>query len=441
MNSFSKTSSGFTLLLAVLILVLGAHLRLGAVAHTEIESPIRADARDYFLYAFNLKEFHTYSRSDSGITRGEAPTPDALRSPGYPVFLAPFIDKANIAASLNNILYAQALIGILTVAVFLLIYRDFLRPAYALAAATLTAISPHLINSTVYLLTECLFTLALGVVILLGRLALRERGMLYPVLAGMAIAVATLVRPTTQYLIVILVALALLDKGRTVRERLAMTLLMLLPVVLVSGAWTLRNLNSIGATSDPTLLTNFLHHGMYIDFMYEGRPDTYGYPYRFDPLSVQIGNRPIAALEEIKRRFTEKPLPYLQWYLVGKPVQFFAWDLTESVGDAFVYAPRASPYFKDRLFDITHDIAKQLHYPTTILALACAIGLLFRLRNPGPADQTPLLLAAVLLYFVAVHMVGSPFPRYSVPVRPIMYGLALLAFQWGHDCIAQRRKP
>ena len=36
------------------------------------------------------------------------------------------------------------------------------------------------------------------------------------------------------------------------------------------------------------------------------------------------------------------------------------------------------------------------------------------------------LCSLLILYFLLVHMVGLPLPRYGFPTRPIMYGLALL---------------
>jgi hypothetical protein len=40
-------------------------------------------------------------------------------------------------------------------------------------------------------------------------------------------------------------------------------------------------------------------------------------------------------------------------------------------------------------------------------------------------QRIAILLVALILYFLAVHMVGAPFPRYGIPLRPIVYGLGL----------------
>jgi hypothetical protein len=84
--------------LLIIIVIIGAVLRLQSVLHTRIiRHVIRfADTRDYMLYAYNLTNFGVYSRSDAGLMSSVAgagaphPAPDAVRSPGYPLFLSLF---------------------------------------------------------------------------------------------------------------------------------------------------------------------------------------------------------------------------------------------------------------------------------------------------------------------------------------------------------------
>jgi len=35
-------------------------------------------------------------------------------------------------------------------------------------------------------------------------------------------------------------------------------------------------------------------------------------------------------------------------------------------------------------------------------------------------------VSAIVLYAIAFHMIGAPFPRYGVPFRPLLYMLAIL---------------
>ncbi|WP_043738935.1 hypothetical protein [Thioalkalivibrio nitratireducens] len=99
-----ERSQIWILSLLFIVVLIGADLRYQSVVHTEVVAPaIRADARDYVLYAWNFKHFGVYSRSATGIAAREAgapsvvPPPDAVRTPGYPLFLVsvqPPLEKA-----------------------------------------------------------------------------------------------------------------------------------------------------------------------------------------------------------------------------------------------------------------------------------------------------------------------------------------------------------
>lgn len=421
MPSLRRTSVVW-MALAALVVALAAVLHFGAVELTRIDGPVRGDARDYVAYAWNLVSHGVFSRAWPGSFTG-MPPPDALRAPGYPIFVAAFLDPA-APASLGRVLYAQAGLGVLSVLVYLLFFRRFLRPGWALAAALATAISPHLVNASVYLLSESLFTFLLGAHLLTLARAVDRRHAGWAFAAGVLLAASALVRPTTQYLVVAY-GVALLFRGRDVgRSAIRPFVWLLLPVVIAGAGWSARNLAAIGQPSDPTLAANFIQHGMYINMMLDDRPETYGYPYRYDPQNAAIAGNPGRVLAALGQRAAAEPRRYLAWFAIGKPVQFFSWDLIESVGDAFVFAPLASPYFNRPLFMATHEVSRWLH---PLLMLLAAVGVAVAGRRC--AAPMAAALAVVWLYFVFFHIVGAPFPRYSVPLRPVCYGLAAFALQ------------
>jgi len=131
-------------------------IRLSYQENSIIDTPIRADAREYFFTAYNLYHFKVYSsappRSDN-----TPPEPDNLRLPVYPLFLYPFIALSKTTGEfLNSVTLVQAIIGSFTVILAYLISRMGLNLMWAFMAALFTALIPHLIAVDDFVLTESL---------------------------------------------------------------------------------------------------------------------------------------------------------------------------------------------------------------------------------------------------------------------------------------------
>ena len=145
-----------------IVLGIGLHLRLQAVLQTSIIAPVRSDAADYVSYAYNMTMFGVYSRTLTIFQKNaEIPEPDAVRNPGYPLMLIPFLREWPSQKAYYQILIFQAILSTLTIALIYSACRTFLPYPLAIGAAVLTAISPHLINMNVYLLTESLYSFLL----------------------------------------------------------------------------------------------------------------------------------------------------------------------------------------------------------------------------------------------------------------------------------------
>src|SRR3989344_4320342 len=162
------------------ILLVSFDLRIESVNNTVVDTPIRADAREYVLYAHNLKNYAVYSRSDTFTIDGQAnPVPDAKRAPLYPLFIALFLDNPPTAGNVTAIIRVQAVISTLTIPL-------------ALTASALTAISPHLVTMNIYLLSETLFCFLVVLTILLIVSTTEKSGAVKPALAGLALGAAAL---------------------------------------------------------------------------------------------------------------------------------------------------------------------------------------------------------------------------------------------------------
>lgn len=408
-------------------LIFGFYLRSASWLETWVQRPLQRDASDYFNYAYNLRHHHVYSRNAVQPSDSEGRiAADALRSPGYPLFLSLFIDGPPDRQLVKKIQFAQMIVSFLTLIAALFVFRCYLPELWAGSAALLVALSPHLIIFNSYLLTETLFCCLL---VLTGLLICRceSRPSISRSLAvGAMMGLATLVRPSLQFFPLALAAVISMHFGR--KQGLKLALAMLLGFILILSPWFIRNRITIGKMSDRSLLINFLHHGIYPDFTYQQIPESYRRPYQFDPRSEEIGKNVSSVLAEIKNRFREEPLLQLKWYLFKKPIVFWSWDMIQGHGDIFVYRIDASPYRTNKFFQWSHSLMKILHGPLAGLSLLASL-LVWILPPPGGDDKRGFFLerfiSVLLLYYTLLHMIGAPFPRYSVPLRPFQYGMAL----------------
>lgn len=432
-ESFSQSkNTPIKLLIFVLIAVAAAYFRLGAITGTVIDIPIRADAHAYYNYALNLKFFNTYSSTP--VEQGE-PVPDAVRSPGYAVFLLPFVEYPPNDKMLLKINLIQAILGVLTVLVAWSIYLRLMPYGYALAAAGLTAISPHLVSFTTYMLTETLFTFLLVLSAWLIIVSREKQSLLLSLLAGACIAACALTRPTLNYFIFLFCIFLLIHHCN--RKTLIFLLSMLMGFILIFSPWAVRNISTIGSISDTTLMVNTIHHGIYPGFMYEDVIESKGFPYRYDPRSREISQNFRSVLNEITERFQKAPVKHMKWYFFDKPRFLFSWSSLNGWGDIYIYPLIESPYFEKNTFIYSRALMHVLHWPLVIISLlACVLVWIpgVKCRVSETAVFISRLLALLILYFCLLHIIAAPFPRYSVPLRPVTYGMALYLLYLGSLC-------
>ena len=428
-----------TAVILLVVVTTGSVLRILSVLETKVDHPIRGDSIDYFFYAYNLRHSGVYSRSTESYSHWNAAVPpDAFRSPGYPLFLTVFINGDPLyvfkGGEPNNdilvrITLSQAIISTVTLFGVFYVSRGFLPDALALGATALAALSPHLIVMNSYVLTETLFCAL--VVLLAYLLKLCHRGMALGLsgLIGIVLAAASLVRPTLEYFLLPLGVFILFSTG--IRKGMRMVGMIVLGFSLLYGPWIARNLHTLGAAGDKGLMIGTLLHGMYPDFMYEDNPNTYGSPYRFDPHFAEFNRSLKTAVSEILRRFSMEPVAHLNWYLIGKPATFWSWNEVQGAGDAFVFPVEQTPYWDSPLFWATHGLMKFIHWP---LVLFGAVGFVLawvpktRCRIEDQALFVLQAMALLLGYFTVLHMVGTPLPRYATPIRPVLFGVAMLPF-------------
>lgn len=418
-----------TLIAGAGIILLSAWIQLRVLAGTEVIQPVRADAASYVSYAWNMREFGVFSRAQTWRAETPAaPIPDKLTLPGYPAFLALFLDGRPDHAFIAKVTTVQALLGIGTCALVLMISLRLLPVPAAVAAGTLTAISPHLATISTYLLTESLFTFLLAAFVYTGVRAVQapERLRWYLASAGL-LAAASHVRPQLQALpIVVLLAMAASPVVRKHWKRISAALVLF---VALMAPWQLRNAGVERPPGEPDLLATTIYHGSFPGFMYHGESQSRGFPYRFDPLAHKHSESAQAAGAWIRSEFRRDPAGMTRWYLLGKPFYFMSWNIVAGFGDIFIYPVSRSPYLKGGALAPVRALARLLHAPLMTLGI---IAILIGAVRPcilTPRTDTRACVRALsimLLVIVVVHMVGAPFPRYGIPFRWLFYLMAML---------------
>lgn len=410
------------------ILLVAFDLRMQSVVYSVVDTPVRADAREYVLYAHNLKNYGTYSRSDTFATDGTAnPVPDAKRAPLYPLFIALFLDKQPTTDNVVIITRVQAVISTFTVLLVFWIARRILPAPWALAAAALTAISPHLVTMNIYLLSETLFCFFVVLAILLIIRSAEKSGIVTPMLAGLALGASALAHPMLLYFIVPLVFFLLYSWSWNSGWK--KTAAIVLGFSLLCGPWLARNIATLGVPGDNTLMLAALRTGVYVDMMYRNDPQSYAYPYRFDPKFEDTSRDLSSVIAEVGNEFRKAPVALLRWYILGKPLTLWSWSNIEGPGDVFVYPVLSTPYRYLPQFKATHALMQSVHWMLVALMTAGICIAWLPQRWSGFSKDVVFVARVVsilLLYHAAIMMIGFPLPRYAIPMRPFLHMMALL---------------
>lgn len=387
-----------------IVVVVAFALRLGFVATAVVQHPLRADAGQYAQYAKNLCEHGVFS-----LATTSPPAPDSFRSPGYPTVLALCRWLSGDAGWQSVAIGLQVVLGTLAVLLAYRIARACTSFVPSLFAATLTALSPHLVVGTAYVLTECVTTF---VVALAVWLVVAANGRWRIVVGALAMGAGVL---CNEALVVVPFAfgLALWRRGRG--RALAFVALALVPMV----AWSVRNRVQPLAKSGSERVTASISHGSYPGMVFQD-PRLVGFPYREDPEQPAFG----ASWDGIRRvlfaRVAKEPWRHFVWYSVQKPVWLWSWPLVQG-HDVYVYEVANSPYEAQFMMQGTHALLRLLHVPVMLLAAGTAVLALLRRRtSPWPLRA----LAGVAVICTLAYVPVIPDPRYLQPVRPLVFVLA-----------------
>lgn len=391
-------------------MAVAAALRIGFVAMGRVVSPLRADAGQYAQYAANLVDHGTFS-----LATANPPAPDSFRSPGYPLFLAACRWLGGDGWPTLAIA-AQVVLGTLTVLLCYHLARRFVGFGPAIAAASLCALSPHLVVSSAFVLTECVttFVVTAGLWLCAGAAGTRR------FVAGAALlGLATLCNEAYVFLPLV----AAWSVWRVDRRR---ALLALAVGLLPFAAWTLRNQTTRLACTGSQRAVASVSHGSYPGMVFRD-PQMFGFPYREDPEQPAMAGSWRSLWHVLGPRIAAEPLRYATWYALEKPIWLWSWPLVQG-RDVCVYEVANSPYDNQPVVQATHVAMRWLHAPVMALAALAALVAAVRRRSEGEAfGRRALALVVVLATLAYVPVI--PDPRYLQPVRPLVFAFAAIALQ------------
>jgi len=407
-----------------IVLAVAVALRWGFVATSYQHNPLRADAGQYAQYAHNLVEHGVYSLATS-----VPPAPDSFRSPGYPVFLAVCRVLGGDEGWLRLAWVLQVALSSATVLLVYRLARRWLPFAPSLLATALCALSPHLVVSPAYVLTECLttFLLLAGLSMFAAR---QERSSAGFGLSALVIGLAVSCNEALVFVPLVLAWPVLRADGW--RRALVFVVIALTPMLV----WTARNQRDDLALRGSQRITASISHGTYPGMVYED-PRLLGFPYHEDPEQPEFGSSWEKLGTVFARRAGKEPWRYVSWYALEKPVWLWGWDLVQGVG-VLVYDVAESPYERQPIMRATHWVMKMLHAPVMILAAAAALVLVWnRRRRFGVVPQC---LGLVAVFGTLAYLPVIPDPRYLQPFRPVLFVLTGAAVYWLALTLAARRR-
>jgi 4-amino-4-deoxy-L-arabinose transferase-like glycosyltransferase len=407
-----------------IVVVVAAALRIAFVSTADVQAPLRVDAGQYAQYAKNLVDCGVYSLSEQ-----VEPLPDSFRSPGYPLFLAMCRLVGGEHGWYALARWLQVVLSTVTVLVAYRLARQVAGFWPSCAAAALVALSPHLVVSPAFVLTECLAAFVVTTALWLLASAKSVRAAL---LGAAVLGFAPLCNETLVFLpLVVTVALWRRDRRRAVMV-LAVALLPLL-------AWNVRNQTTELARKGSERATASISHGSYPGMVFED-PRYFGFPYREDPAQPEFGRSWSSLFEVLGPRVADEPWTYARWYLLDKPIWLWSWPLVQG-NDVNVYPVGNSPYERQPVMAATHTAMRWLHGPVMLLAAAGALLALLRARRGGDGDAhwVRFALGATALLGTLAYLPVIPDPRYLQPFRPVLFVLAGAALPMAFARLRHRR--
>ena len=248
--------------MALAAVLIAALLARGAAAHHYRYTP-STDTKDYDRHAVSIADGRGYPPA-SGFSGGTGPS--AFRPPLYPYFLAGIYKlsgTADPAKRWSYGRYAQAVLGVVVVALIALIALQIWGRPESITAGAIAAVYPPLIFAGTSLLTEPLFLVLMLAGVSATLRYRKDSRWRWLILAGLCAGLCSLCRTNGVIVIVALAAGVWIVRPRFSRRALARPAALVLTGLAVVAPWTLRNAVELHAFVPLTTQNGFALAGQY----------------------------------------------------------------------------------------------------------------------------------------------------------------------------------
>ncbi|HEC29925.1 MAG TPA: hypothetical protein ENI65_10105 [Gammaproteobacteria bacterium] len=410
-------------------------IRLAYINTTVVDHPIRADARNYVVYAYNLVEHGVFSRQENSSN----PAPDSFWAPGFPAYMAVITRLFGKQSFYKNVLYGHALMGAIVAGTAFLFAITFLPYWAALSAALLICLSPHLISSGGYLLTETSLSFFYFMAVVSFYFATRKCSPGLYAFSGLLFGYAYLVNPVIFFLPWIFAILVWKNIRPSMDQFATNTrkyLLVFLAVYTVFwGGWSVRNVINVdaGSSSSQGRALENLVIGTHPDFFRNYRSGAFhreNKPPVHDEIKDSEGSILTFLNENLFPRFAQDPGRYLTWYLFEKPYLLWSWDALVGWKDIYTYPTPQSLYTVSDSAAATRSIMKAMHPILLIIFLLGLLILLFQSStNKSKTIEASTIMFITVAYITVIYSILQSDSRYSIPFRPELYIGAIWSIQ------------
>lgn len=432
----NKYRNHYYTLAMIVIILLGFSVRWHFINTAQVINPIRGDAAQYFQYAINLTTYDVFSGA-RGQFEQEAPIPDNYRDPGYPLFLATLLKASpSLDVWYKATLTAQVLLGSLTILFTMLIANYWLPKKLVLIVGLFTAIWPHSVIFSGYLLTETLVGFLCTLSFWLLAHSYKSNNNFLLTLSGIILGSAALTNAILLPLGLILGFLGLLMMPQSRK----FWVIFAISFLVLPSTWALRN------TQLPENTGNSSSYRAYQNLV-QGSWPSYHKAYKgsftgditskkiMEQIDFEINSLAKSQKEGAKlvlERLKSAPSFYAYWYIIQKPILLWDWEIGIGQDDIYVYPTVNSPLDNNPLLRAITSIMHGFTYVLIALGFICILVSMYKINiifNGQRGNKQIALFSCLIMviYITGIYTLFQSDPRYSIPFKSFGFLLAITA--------------